>query len=40
MDGLSDMDAETMDERDRMGPVDPAARLALDPALLARFPAG
>jgi hypothetical protein len=27
-------------EKDRMDPVDPAARLALDPALLARFPAG
>jgi hypothetical protein len=27
-------------EKDRMDPVDPAARLELDPALLARFPAG
>ena len=27
-------------ERDRMDPVDPAARLRLDPALLARFPEG
>ena len=27
-------------EKDRMDPVDPAARLQLDPALLARFPAG
>ena len=27
-------------EKDRMDPVDPAATLALDPALLARFPAG
>jgi hypothetical protein len=27
-------------EKDRMDPVDPAARLSLDPALLARFPAG
>jgi hypothetical protein len=27
-------------EKDRMDPVDPAARLALDPALLARFPYG
>jgi SnoaL-like domain len=27
-------------ERDRMDPVDPAARLSLDPALLARFPEG
>jgi hypothetical protein len=27
-------------EKDRMDPVDPAAKLALDPALLARFPAG
>jgi hypothetical protein len=27
-------------EKDRMDPVDPAARLALDPALLARFPEG
>ncbi|MBX9699599.1 MAG: nuclear transport factor 2 family protein [Acetobacteraceae bacterium] len=27
-------------EKDRMDPVDPATRLALDPALLARFPAG
>ena len=27
-------------EKDRIDPVDPAARLALDPALLARFPAG
>jgi hypothetical protein len=27
-------------ERDRMDPVDPAARLALDPALLGRFPYG
>jgi hypothetical protein len=27
-------------EKDRMDPVDPAARLALDPALLKRFPAG
>lgn len=27
-------------ERDRMDPVDPAARLELDPALLARFPEG
>ncbi|WP_376092970.1 nuclear transport factor 2 family protein [Roseomonas sp. CCTCC AB2023176] len=27
-------------EKDRMDPVDPAARLDLDPALLARFPEG
>ncbi len=27
-------------EKDRMDPVDPAARLTLDPALLARFPEG
>jgi hypothetical protein len=27
-------------EKDRMDPVDPAARLALDPALLGRFPEG
>ncbi len=27
-------------EKDRMDPVDPAARLQLDPALLARFPVG
>ncbi len=27
-------------EKDRMDPVDPAARLVLDPALLARFPEG
>jgi SnoaL-like domain len=27
-------------EKDRMDPVDPAARLALDPALLERFPEG
>jgi hypothetical protein len=27
-------------EKDRMDPVDPAARLALDPVLLARFPEG
>jgi len=27
-------------EKDRMDPVDPAAKLALDPALLARFPYG
>lgn len=27
-------------EKDRMDPVDPAAKLALDPALLARFPEG
>ena len=27
-------------EKDRMDPVDPAARLALDPELLARFPEG
>jgi hypothetical protein len=27
-------------EKDRMDPVDPAARLNLDPALLARFPEG
>ena len=27
-------------EKDRMDPVDPAAHLALDPALLARFPEG
>jgi hypothetical protein len=27
-------------EKDRMDPVDPAARLELDPALLARFPEG
>jgi SnoaL-like domain len=27
-------------EKDRLDPVDPAARLELDPALLARFPAG
>ncbi len=27
-------------EKDRMDPVDPAAQLALDPALLARFPEG
>ena len=27
-------------EKDRMDPVDPAARLSLDPALLARFPEG
>lgn len=27
-------------ERDRMEPVDPAARLSLDPALLGRFPEG
>ena len=27
-------------EKDRMDPVDPAARLQLDPALLARFPEG
>ena len=27
-------------EKDRMDPVDPAAKLALDPALLERFPAG
>jgi SnoaL-like domain len=27
-------------EKDRMDPVDPAARLQLDPATLARFPAG
>jgi SnoaL-like protein len=27
-------------EKDRMDPVDPAARLDLDPATLARFPAG
>ncbi len=27
-------------EKDRMDPVDPSARLTLDPALLARYPAG
>ncbi|HEY5059586.1 MAG TPA: nuclear transport factor 2 family protein [Gaiellaceae bacterium] len=27
-------------EKDRLDPVDPAAQLALDPGLLARFPAG
>ena len=27
-------------EKDRIDPVDPAARLALDPALLGRFPEG
>jgi hypothetical protein len=27
-------------EKDRLDPVDPAAKLALDPALLARFPEG
>ncbi len=27
-------------EKDRMDPLDPAARLALDPALLAKFPEG
>ena len=27
-------------EKDRMDPVDPAARLDLDPTILARFPAG
>jgi len=27
-------------EKDRMDPVDPAARLTLDPALLSRFPEG
>jgi hypothetical protein len=27
-------------EKDRMDPVDPAARLTLDPALLAQFPEG
>jgi len=27
-------------EKDRMDPLDPAAKLALDPALLARFPEG
>jgi len=27
-------------EKDRMDPVDPAASLALDPGLLARFPEG
>ena len=27
-------------EKDRMDPVDPSARLTLDPALLARFPEG
>ena len=27
-------------EKDRMDPVDPAARLTLDPVLLARFPEG
>lgn len=27
-------------EKDRMNPVDPAAKLVLDPALLARFPEG
>lgn len=27
-------------EKDRMDPRDPASRLALDPALLARFPEG
>jgi hypothetical protein len=27
-------------EKDRMDPVDPAARLGLDPATLARFPVG
>jgi hypothetical protein len=27
-------------EKDRMDPVDPAAKLALDPALLAKFPEG
>ena len=27
-------------EKDRMDPVDPAAKLALDPALLSRFPEG
>ena len=27
-------------EKDRLDPVDPAARLALDPAILARFPEG
>jgi hypothetical protein len=27
-------------EKDRMDPIDPAARLELDPALLARFPEG
>jgi hypothetical protein len=27
-------------EKDRLDPVDPAARLALDPELLGRFPAG
>lgn len=27
-------------EKDRMDPVDPAARLTLDPAILARFPEG
>jgi hypothetical protein len=27
-------------EKDRMDPVDPAARLTLDPALLGRFPEG
>jgi hypothetical protein len=27
-------------EKDRLDPVDPAAKLALDPDLLARFPEG
>jgi hypothetical protein len=27
-------------EKDRMDPIDPAARLELDPALLSRFPEG
>ena len=27
-------------EKDRLDPVDPSARVALDPALLARFPEG
>ena len=27
-------------EKDRIDPVDPAAKLSLDPALLARFPEG
>jgi hypothetical protein len=27
-------------EKDRLDPVDPAARLALDPGLLAKFPEG
>jgi hypothetical protein len=27
-------------EKDRLDPVDPSARVSLDPALLERFPAG